>query len=108
MGGLILAYLTLVKLVLGEEIGHRPLLFAGLFLAIAGVQMVTSGVQAELVTRIYYESGAARTYLIRKTSTSSPDDAWHWPVDIVATSASQVVGTWPAAQIDAHIKPDNT
>ena len=108
VGGLILAYLTFVKLALGEDIGHRPLLFGGFFLAIAGVQMVTSGVQAELVTRIYYESGAARTYLIRKASTPSPDEAWHWSLGVVATSASQVLSAFrSSAPVEADVRPDN-
>ena len=51
IGVLILTYLMGVKLFLGESIGTRPLLFGGFFMVIAGIQMVTSGVLAELHPR---------------------------------------------------------
>ena len=79
LGGLILAYLMSLKLVLGEDIGTRPLLFGGFFLVIAGVQMVTSGVLAELLTRVLFESGAAQAYLVRPTETLAADEGWHEP-----------------------------
>ncbi|NMG48556.1 glycosyltransferase [Azoarcus communis] len=79
MGGLILAYLAAVKLFLGESIGTRPLLFGGFFLVIAGVQMVTSGVLAELLARVYYESGTSRPYLARPVADLAEDDGWRKP-----------------------------
>lgn len=79
VGTLIVTYLAFVKVFLGEAIGTRPLLFGGFFLVIAGVQMVTSGVLAELLTRVYYESGIARPYLARPVPVLSTDDGWHRP-----------------------------
>lgn len=79
MGGLILAYLAAVKLFMGEAIGTRPLLFGGFFLVIAGVQMVTSGVLAELLARVYYESGTSRPYLARPAADLAEDDGWRKP-----------------------------
>lgn len=79
MGGLILAYLAAIKLFLGEPIGTRPLLFGGFFLVIAGVQMVTSGVLAELLARVYYESGTSRPYLARPVADLAEDDGWRKP-----------------------------
>ncbi|NMG71434.1 glycosyltransferase family 2 protein [Parazoarcus communis] len=79
MGGLILTYLAAVKLFLGESIGTRPLLFGGFFLVIAGVQMVTSGVLAELLARVYYESGTSRPYLARPVADLAEDDGWRKP-----------------------------
>lgn len=79
MGGLILAYLAAIKLFLGEPIGTRPLLFGGFFLVIAGVQMVTSGVLAELLARVYYESGNSRPYLARPVADLAEDDGWRKP-----------------------------
>ncbi len=78
-GGAILAYLAALKLFFGESIGTRPLLFGGFFLLIAGVQMVTSGVLAELLARIYYESGAARAYLARPGAEFASDEGWRQP-----------------------------
>ena len=48
-----------------------------LFLVIAGVQMVTSGVLAELLTRVLFESGAAQAYLTRSQPVLDKDDGWH-------------------------------
>ena len=77
LGSAILAYLFGVKMFLGEDIGTRPMLFGGFFLLIAGVQMVTSGVLAELLTRIYYESGTSQAYLARPSVPLSEHDGWH-------------------------------
>lgn len=79
LGAVIVAYLAFVKLFLGEAIGTRPLLFGGFFLVIAGVQMVTSGVLAELLTRVYYESGISRPYLARSVPELETDAGWHRP-----------------------------
>ncbi|MDR1425355.1 MAG: glycosyltransferase family 2 protein [Azoarcus sp.] len=81
LGGAILAYLAGVKFLLGESIGTRPLLFAGFFLIIAGVQMVTSGVLAELLTRVYYESGQTRSYLAREAAAPDEHECWHTPAN---------------------------
>ncbi|MDR2688519.1 MAG: glycosyltransferase family 2 protein [Azoarcus sp.] len=88
LGGLILTYLAALKIFLGESIGTRPLLFGGFFLFIAGVQMVTTGVLAELLTRIYYESGISRSYLAREMPALADDEAWHQPtaVETIETS----------------------
>jgi glycosyltransferase involved in cell wall biosynthesis len=79
LGGLILAYLAGIKIFLGESIGTRPLLFGGFFLFIAGVQMVTSGVLAELLARIYYESSGARAYLAEEEPIPFDDECWYPP-----------------------------
>lgn len=79
IGTLILAYLAGVKIFLGESIGTRPLLFAGFFMLIAGVQMVTSGVLAELLARVYYESGSSRAYVARERDALPEDAGWHRP-----------------------------
>lgn len=77
LGSLILSYLVALKLFLGEDIGTRPLLFGGFFLVIAGIQMVTSGVLAELLARVYYESGSSRAYLARPAPELHDDSGWH-------------------------------
>lgn len=77
LGSVILAWLLAVKIFLGESVGTRPLLFAGFFLVIAGVQMVTTGVLAELLARIYFESGDAQAYIARPLAPLSEDAGWH-------------------------------
>lgn len=80
LGGLILAYLTGVKLFLGEDIGDRPLLLAGVLLMLMSVQFLTTGVLSELIARTYFESGRARSYIIRNDDeTPTPEQAWKQP-----------------------------
>ncbi|GHT87774.1 glycosyl transferase [Betaproteobacteria bacterium] len=85
LGGLVLTYLAGIKFILGESIGSRPLLFVGFFLIVGGVQMVTSGMLAELLTRVYYESGISRSYLARENGALADDEAWHQPSTVVKT-----------------------
>ncbi len=76
IGTLILSYLLLLKL-LGESVGTRPLLFVGFFLVVAAVQMITSGVLAEVLSRVLFESGAASSYFLRDDTVLAADDGWH-------------------------------
>ena len=64
-GGLLGAYLSLLKLTTGQAIGNRPLLLLSVLLVILGVQLVILGLLGELVVRIYYESQDKPTYTIR-------------------------------------------
>lgn len=48
-GGLILSYLMFIRVVLGDAIGERPLLLAGVILFLGGLQLVLFGLLAELV-----------------------------------------------------------
>ena len=65
-GFLILVWLTVEKLVLGADIGGRPLLLLGLLLALIGVQLVATGLIGELLTRIYHEPQGRPQYLLRR------------------------------------------
>lgn len=51
LGSLILFYLLAIKL-LGGEIGQRPLLITGVLLALVGLQLITTGLVAEMLTRL--------------------------------------------------------
>lgn len=64
-GFLILAWLTAEKLVLGHDIGARPLLLLGVLLVLIGVQLVATGLIGELLTRIYHEPQGRPQYLLR-------------------------------------------
>ena len=57
-GMLILGWLFMLKL-LGEDIGGRPLLLAGVMLVLMGAQMIAAGLIGELLTRISHETGGA-------------------------------------------------
>ncbi len=64
-GMVINSYLLFLKL-LGEDIGHRPLLTLGIVLVIAGIQLITTGFLAELIMRTYFESQNKTPYTIRE------------------------------------------
>lgn len=66
LGLLIGLYLTYVKLILGENIGDRPLLILAVLLIILGVQMVSIGLVAEIVVRTYHESQQKPIYMVRE------------------------------------------
>ena len=76
IGTLILGYLGVLKL-LGESVGGRPLLTRGFFMVIAGLQFLCTGVLAELLIRIYYESGHAQQYHTMTRSPLAEGEAWH-------------------------------
>ncbi|RJO59292.1 glycosyltransferase [Candidatus Parcubacteria bacterium] len=51
LGVAILVYLAVLRLGLGQSIGTRPLLIFGVFLALVGLQLIFSGLLAELLIR---------------------------------------------------------
>jgi len=65
LGAAGLTYLGFVKLVLREDIGGRPLLLISVLFIMLAVQMITTGVMSELISRTYYESGNIKSYTIR-------------------------------------------
>jgi glycosyltransferase involved in cell wall biosynthesis len=67
LGTLAGLYLTFVKIVMGQAIGHRPLLTLSVLLVVIGVQLVTTGLLGEMITRTYFESQNKPIYLVRET-----------------------------------------
>jgi glycosyltransferase involved in cell wall biosynthesis len=61
---LLFLYLLVVKFGLGQDIGGRPMLTVAMMLFIGSVQMITTGILAEMLART--ESGTT-SYVIRKT-----------------------------------------
>lgn len=70
-GSAILGYLLFIKIFYAEDIGTRPLLFAGILLLLTGVQLITTGVLAELQTR-------SNSVLPRAISASVSDENRSW------------------------------
>ena len=58
-GGAILVWLLVEKL-LGESIGTRPALTAGVLLVIVGVQLISLGLVAELIVKFAADRGSGR------------------------------------------------
>lgn len=66
LGTLLGGYLTFVKVFLGESIGNRPLLILAVVLLVAGVQLFSFGLLAELLMRTYHESQGKPIYRVRE------------------------------------------
>lgn len=64
-GSAILFYLLIIK-IMGNDIWGRPLLLLGMVLLIAGIQIITIGIVAEIMMRTYYESQEKTTYRVRE------------------------------------------
>ena len=69
----ILAWLGFEKLVLGADIGGRPLLILGMLLSVIGTQLLAVGLLGELLIRIYHEPGGRKQYLLRAASRDKKD-----------------------------------
>lgn len=59
-------YLAFVKLGLGEDIGQRPLLILAVVLFLAGLNLFSFGLLAEISMRTYHESQGRPIYRIRE------------------------------------------
>lgn len=75
-GFLIGLYLTILKFGFGQDIGTRPLLFLAVLLVVLGVQLMSMGLLAEMITRTYHEAQDKPIYVIREqldaTAPASP------------------------------------
>jgi glycosyltransferase involved in cell wall biosynthesis len=73
-GVVINLYMLYLKLQ-GQDIWGKPLLLLGILLLLAGIQLITTGLIAELLMRTYYESQGKKPYNIRSITsfeTKSP------------------------------------
>ena len=65
-------YLTFLKLALGQSIGTRPLLLLAVLLVVLGVQMLSIGLLAEMITRTYHEAQGKPIYVVREALDTPP------------------------------------
>ncbi|MFA5327573.1 MAG: glycosyltransferase family 2 protein [Prolixibacteraceae bacterium] len=63
-GTLILFYLLIIK-ILGHDIWGKPLIFLGVLLLLAGLQVITSGIILDYIMRTYFESQNKKPYGIK-------------------------------------------
>jgi hypothetical protein len=61
----------MLGLMADQSIGNRPLLLLAILLIFTGVQLVTLGLLAELISRTYHESQDKPTYAIREVREAS-------------------------------------
>ncbi|MDN3205201.1 glycosyltransferase family 2 protein [Algoriphagus sediminis] len=57
-------YLLILKL-FGEDIWGRPLMILGFIMILGGIQLITTGIIAEIIVRTYFESQDKKTYKIK-------------------------------------------
>ncbi|QIK37756.1 glycosyltransferase family 2 protein [Caldichromatium japonicum] len=65
LGGMMMAHLLIVKFIMGQPIGQRPLLFTAILFIVVSIQFITTGVLAELMTRTLFAAGAKTHHRIR-------------------------------------------
>jgi glycosyltransferase involved in cell wall biosynthesis len=92
VGSLMLSYLAVVKFAFGQDIGDRPLFLVGILLLVFSMQFITTGVVAEMLTRIFYQN-RPRVALVEHSTVHVGDDAgWLLP------SGRTMVASDPPAQ----------
>lgn len=72
IGSTISFYLLIVKL-LGEDIWGRPLMILGFILILGGIQLITTGIIAEIIVRTYFESQDKKTYTVKAVFVGSTE-----------------------------------
>jgi glycosyltransferase involved in cell wall biosynthesis len=75
VGMVISGHLAYVRLILGEDIGQRPLLILAVVLLLAGLNLFCVGILAEIAMRTYHESQGRPIYRVRETIGCRPMNA---------------------------------
>ncbi|SHN22256.1 Glycosyltransferase involved in cell wall bisynthesis [Cyclobacterium lianum] len=63
--GVLVNFYLLVEKLMGEDIGGRPILLVGSILVLGGIQLITTGIVAEIIVRTYFESQDKKTYTLK-------------------------------------------
>lgn len=71
-GALVLGYLMVDKFISHHDIGTRPLLTFGMLLFITGVQLISTGLIAEIQARTYFESQDKPIFKVREIIQHDP------------------------------------
>jgi len=66
IGGAFSIYLAADKLILGHDIGGRPLLLLAVLCIILGVQLIVMGLLGEMLARVYHESQHKPIFFVKK------------------------------------------
>jgi len=64
--GMVLNIYLLIEKFLGHDIWGRPILILAITLTLGGIQLITSGIIAEIIMRTYYESQDKKIYSIKQ------------------------------------------
>lgn len=74
VGSLLLSWMLVLR-VMGEAVGARPALLAGVLFALAGLQLVTVGLLAEMIVSRGPESNSKHAVRTIRVGSSRADDA---------------------------------
>lgn len=66
LGLLALFYLVFLKLFFDQDIGRRPLLILSVLFILAGIQLISTGIIAELLVRIYYRTKEDKPFVVEE------------------------------------------
>ncbi|HXV30705.1 MAG TPA: glycosyltransferase family 2 protein [Sinorhizobium sp.] len=75
LSALILFYLAIDKFILGNDIGTRPMLIVGVMLFLSSVQLITTGILAEMMARAYSRDDGTTNYIVRRVFEREPPHA---------------------------------
>ena len=64
-GFIICAYLAFMRIVFDTQLADRPLLTMGVLMLLAGIQLASLGLVADLLQRTYHAAGRRRPYYVR-------------------------------------------
>jgi len=66
LGGiLVTAYLIVMRLFFGQSLADRPLFILSIFIIFIGIQLITMGLLAEILMRVYHEAQNKPTYVVK-------------------------------------------
>ncbi len=77
LAGMFINIYFLAEKLFGADIWGRPLLLYGVVLTIGGIQLITAGFMAEMLTRTYFESQNKTTYSIKEKFVGKPKTEPH-------------------------------
>lgn len=78
LGSVALVYLGIVKFIFGQDIGNRPLILIAVMFVVMAIQLFTTGLLGEIISRTYYASGNHKPYLVRKRDSSDfSEQCWN-------------------------------
>lgn len=66
IAGVIINIYMLILKIMGEDIWGRPILLVGFIFLLGGIQLITTGIVAEIIVRTYFESQNKKTYRIKE------------------------------------------
>lgn len=77
IGGSMFTYLVFVKFAFGQDIGGRPMLLVSVLLLMFALQLITTGVLAEMLSRLFFHDSTHKP--ITYSNFSGADQGWLEP-----------------------------